>query len=221
MSRETEPRRSGRLRAVLIGAAALLMIVGVVSLILSLSRHAREDRAAKIAELKQTIASEEAERSRLQADYDSVLATLTEKQTEYEAALQQSGAGITPEAQEALDRLREAAEQTQQDYTAALEAYDAAVDAVEKAEGDDAYAAALEASEQAAAALGEAHAAMQTAANAYDAAKSAQTSSADWRADREQEIASLEQRLQELERSMNEVSTALAGHRAELKKLEH
>ena len=221
MSRETEPRRSGRLRTVLIGATALLMIVGVVSLILSLSRHAREDRAAKIAELKQTIASEESERSRLQADYDSVLATLTEKQTEYEAALQQSGAGITPEAQEALDRLREAAEQTQQDYTAALEAYDAAVDAVEQAADDDAYAAALEASEQAAAALGEAHAAMQTAANAYDAAKSAQTSSSDWRADREQEIASLEQRLQELERSLNEVSTALAGHRAELKKLEH
>lgn len=144
MSYEQEPRseaeaperkKRGWLRWVGIGVAAAVLILGVVSLISSVSRHAREEQTAAIEALKTTIESEAQELEELQADYDAAAEALEKKQAEYDEARAKHDSGVVEDAQagqQSLDALRADAEQKQKDYSTALEAYDASVDLVEQ-----------------------------------------------------------------------------------------
>lgn len=123
------------LRWLAVGFAAAVLVLGIVSLISSLTHRAGEERANAAAQLKKTIASEEAELRDLQSDYDETLAVLEEKKSEYDEVRKKLESGVidtTSEGQISLSQLRADAEAAQKDYSAVLAAYDAAVDAVQQ-----------------------------------------------------------------------------------------
>ena len=289
--------------------AAAVLILGVVSLVSSLTRRAGEAQRAEIEQLRKTIESEADELESLQADYDDAVKALEKKQSEYDEARAKHDSGVVEDAAglQSLDQLKASAEQAQADYSAALEAYDASIDAVElNAAGYDeaktelaklepflgyaaayeqfisgasddlpgiaadewedepdaqtwytmivfpaatqadvtlppavegfpaaiqalaaepsakvqAYDDALAASKEAEAKLSEANTALEAAAKAYADGKAAQKTSAEWLADCEQELERLEKRIQELKTAVDDITSTLDSHRAELKKLE-
>lgn len=132
---ESEPRRHGWTRWLPFAIAALVLIFGIASLVVSLSHRTDSAREADVTALKNTIASEETQLENLQEDYDAAVDALEKKQAEYDEALQQAESGQAQTAEpgaKTLETLKTEAAQAQEAYSAALEAYDAAVDGVEQ-----------------------------------------------------------------------------------------
>ena len=134
----SEPAKGGKrkwTRWIGVGIAALVLILGVASLVSAMARRSAEAKAAEIDALKQTIAEEEDRLEGLQSDYDAAVKALEAKQAEYDDAREKADAGIVASSaagQQSLDELKAASDKARSDYSAALEAYDKAVDAAEQ-----------------------------------------------------------------------------------------
>ena len=127
--------RMNRTRWIWIAIAFAVLLFGIASLVISMTRRAAEAKAAEIRKLTATIESETDELKALQKEYDTTEKTLTDLQKEYDEAREKHDAGMVETAaseEQSLDALRTAAEQAKQAYSDALTAYDASVDQVEQ-----------------------------------------------------------------------------------------
>ena len=130
------PPRRAWTRWVPFAVAALVLIFGLASLVVSLSHRTRDAREADIESLRNTIASEETQLENLQEDYNAAVDALEKKQAEYDDAKAKADAGQVETAgtgKKSLETLKAEAAEAQDAYSAALQAYDAAVDEVEQA----------------------------------------------------------------------------------------
>lgn len=127
--------RMTRTRWIWIAIAFAVLLFGIASLVISMTRRAAEAKAAEIRKLTATIESETDELKALQKEYDTTEKTLTDLQKEYDEAREKHDAGLVETAaseEQSLDALRSSAEQAKQAYSDALTAYDASVDQVEQ-----------------------------------------------------------------------------------------